>query len=88
MSYDITDNISKAYGNNLQIKGSKYCLYSGDVNKDGIIDASDLSEVDNGTILFLKGRNPSDLNGDEVVDVSDLSIVDNNSNLNVAVIRP
>lgn len=88
MSYDITDNISKAYGNNLQLKGSKYCLYSGDVNKDGIIDASDLSEVDNGTILFLKGRNPADLNGDEVVDVSDLSIVDNNSNLNVAVIRP
>lgn len=88
MSYDFTDNLSKAYGNNLQLKGNKYCFFSGDVNKDGVIDASDLSEVDNGTILLLKGRVPADLNGDEVVDVSDLSIVDNNSNLVVTIIRP
>ena len=86
--YDFTNSISKAYGNNLILKGSRYCLYSGDVNKDGIIDAADISEVDNGTILLLKGRTPTDVNGDDITDVSDLSIVDNNSTLFIEIIRP
>lgn len=34
MTYDFTDSASKAYGNNLIQKSNKYCIFSGDVNKD------------------------------------------------------
>jgi len=88
MSYDFTTGINKAYGNNLILKGSKYCIYSGDVERDGIIDAADISTVDNGVIVLLKGRTQGDLNGDEIIDVSDLSIVENNSAANILIVRP
>ena len=32
----------KAFGNNLLLKGNKYCLYSGDVNQDGFINLTDV----------------------------------------------
>jgi len=77
--YDFTTSISQAYGNNLKLKGSKYCIYSGDINQDGIVDASDLSDVDNDSYAGLSGRYlRSDVNGDGFVDASDVTIVDNN----------
>ena len=77
--YDFTTAASQAYGNNLKLKGSKYCAYSGDINQDGIIDASDLIKVYNDSYVGLTGRYiVSDLNGDSVVDASDISTTDNN----------
>ena len=58
------------------------------MNQDGIIDASDVSEVDNNASLSLSGYVQSDLNGDDFVDAADLSIVDNNSYLSLSLIRP
>ncbi|MBK7254991.1 MAG: hypothetical protein IPI04_14070 [Ignavibacteria bacterium] len=78
-NYDFTTSASQAYGNNLKLKGSKYCAYSGDINQDGIIDASDLIKVYNDSYVGLTGRYiVSDLNGDSVVDASDISTTDNN----------
>lgn len=78
-NYDFTSSISQAFGNNLKLKIGKYCIYSGDLNQDEIIDASDLSEVDNASYEGLTGRYlNSDVNGNGYVDATDVSIVDNN----------
>lgn len=88
ISYDFTSSSSQAYGNNMILKGSKYTFYSGDVNQDGIIDASDLSLVDNAAFNTVSGYVKEDVTGDNFVDASDLSIVDNNVARGVTVVRP
>ncbi len=89
--YNFTDSLSKAYsGNMIQADNSplRYGIYSGDINQDGVIDAADVSSVDNDATGILTGYRATDLTGDRIVDVSDLSIADNNSNNSVSVIRP
>jgi len=88
-NYDFTTSSSQAYGNNLKLKGSKYCIYTGDLNQSGFIDATELSMVENDAANFITGRFVlTDLNGDEIVDASDYLIVDNNAYNFVGVIRP
>jgi uncharacterized protein (TIGR02145 family) len=79
LNYDFTNSVSKAYGDNLKLKGVKYCIYSGDVNQDGIVDSSDLAAVanDNASGLFGPGL-ITDLTGDGIVDSDDLALVANN----------
>ncbi len=50
-TYNFTSAASQAYGNNLKLKGSKYCIISGDVDRDGYIDASDASPIDNDSYI-------------------------------------
>lgn len=88
ISYDFTTGANKAYGNNLVLKGSKYCIYSGDTNQDGIIDGSDISVVENDAEILISGYVNTDLNGDGLVDGSDLSIVENNVALGISAILP
>ncbi|MBS1551013.1 MAG: hypothetical protein JST15_02960 [Bacteroidetes bacterium] len=87
--YDFTTAAAQAYGSNLKLKGSKYCAYSGDINQDGIIDASDLIKVYNDSYVGLTGKFlVSDLNGDSNVDASDVSTADNNVYKGVLKITP
>ncbi len=87
--YDFTNASSQAFGNNLTLKGSRYCIYSGDVDKNGVVDITDMGIIDNGAFNLLIGiRIPTDLNGDDIVDITDLSIGDNNSYNFVSIIRP
>jgi hypothetical protein len=79
LSYDFITAANKAYGDNLILKGSKYCIYSGDVNQDGIVDAGDLSLVDNDAFNSVSGYVITDVNGDNIIDGSDLAITDNNA---------
>ncbi len=79
LNYDFTSAASQAFGNNLTLKGSKYCIYSGDITQDGSVDLTDLSLVDNAAANFLSGYVNTDVNGDNFVDLSDYSIVDNNA---------
>lgn len=87
-NYDFTNSVNKAFGNNLKLKGSRYCIYSGDVDQDGAIDATDLSLVDNDAFNFVTGIVNSDLNGDNIVDASDALIADNNATAFVVKITP
>ena len=81
VNYNFTFAASQAYGNNLKLKGSKYCIISGDVDRDGYIDASDASSIDNDSYISRTGRFlPTDLNGDNFVDADDMNIQDNNRN--------
>lgn len=88
LTYNFTTAATKAYGNNLKLKGTKYCIYSGDVNRDGSVDASDMALVDNDLFNFVTGYTFTDVDGDNNVDASDLSITDNNSYNFVSLIRP
>lgn len=88
MSYDFTTSPSQAYGDNEILGGTRYCIYSGDVNQDGAIDATDLSNIDNDAANFVSGYVNTDLTGDSFVDGTDFAIADNNAYYFVSVISP
>lgn len=88
MNYDFTDNISKAYGDNLILKGSEYCLYSGDINYDTFIDLTDLNMIFNASTAFKQGYSLEDINGDDIVDLNDIAPVYNNSSRFVRAVSP
>ena len=91
MGYDFTSAVSKAFRNNMkQVDTSpvKFAIYSGDVNQDGVVDATDLQRVDNHAFNFVTGYVATDLTGDNVVDATDAAIADNNAFNFVSKITP
>jgi hypothetical protein len=89
VNYDFTASASQAYGNNMTLKGSRYCIYSGDPNKDGIVDLTDVLMIYNDAANFISGsRIPTDLNADGFVDLTDLTVVYNNASNFVQTISP
>lgn len=78
-NYDMTASASQAYGSNMVLKGSRYCIYSGNVNNDQIIDSDDLSMIENDVYNFVLGNGITNLNGDNIVDIDDMAIVDRNA---------
>ena len=90
-TYNFTTASTQAYGNNmLQIDTSpvRYGVFSGDVNHDGTIDATDVSTIDNDASNFVSGYVVTDLTGDNFVDGTDFAIADNNAANFVSVVRP
>lgn len=82
-NYSFLPAESQAYGNNLlkidSYPNNRYAVYSGDVNKDGIVDINDLEQIDNDAFGFTPGYVPTDVNGDNFVDINDISIAENNA---------
>ena len=78
-SYDFTSSSDKAFGDNLILKGGKYCIYSGDVNQEGSVDLTDLLQIYNDASNFTSGYQDTDVNGDRITDLTDLIITYNNS---------
>ena len=68
--------------------GSEYCIFSGDLDNDNLIDFSDEVIVDNDIFFSVTGYVNSDVNGDFTVDLSDAAIVENNSSNLVMTISP
>ena len=58
------------------------------MNQDGIVDASDLSSVENNAAEGLSGYVITDVTGDDFVDAGDLSILENNSVNGVSAVIP
>ena len=87
VSYNFTIALSQAYGNNLTLKGTKYCNYRGDVNQDGFVDLADITMVFNGASAFATGYVITDLNGNNIADLTDITIANNNSAAFVALKR-
>ncbi len=79
--YDFTNNNSQSFGSNMIQKNSKWCIISGDVFKDGTIDANDRGICWNAKNLT--GYRQEDVNGDGVVDAQDRGIIWNNRNKTV-----
>ncbi|MEO8447513.1 MAG: hypothetical protein ABI528_08460, partial [bacterium] len=87
-NFDMLSSDTLAYGNNLKQVGSKYCIYSGDVNQDNVIDAADVVLTYNDVNNFASGYVITDLNGDYFTDVIDLSICYNNAIITPYTITP
>lgn len=88
ISYNFTIDSSQAFGNNLTLKGQKFCIYSGDVDQNGFIDISDLALIDSDAFNFTSGYVITDLNGDSFTDLSDYALADNNAAHFIARITP
>ena len=80
LNYDFTFAATQAYGNNEILKGTKYCLYSGDVSQDGFIDLTDVVLINNASSAFTTGYVSTDVNGNSIVDLTDIIIASNNAN--------
>ena len=59
--------------------GTKWCIYSGDINQDGSINAIDWSFCWNDRSLT--GMQESDVNGDNVVNELDRTILSKNKSI-------
>ncbi len=91
LTYNFTTANTQAYGNNMinvDASPTRYAVYNGDVNQDGTIDASDLSETDNDAFSSVSGYVNTDVTGDNFVDAEDVSIVDNNTFNSVSAVTP
>ncbi|MEO8666837.1 MAG: M4 family metallopeptidase, partial [Ignavibacteria bacterium] len=86
--YDFTSASTQAYGENMMLVGKKWCIYSGDINHDGLIDLTDVIGIFNDASIFTTGYVVTDINGDNIVDLSDLTAVYNNSTSFVSSITP
>lgn len=94
--YDFRNSVSQAFGNNMIFippppgdgAGGGFGIYGGDVNQDGIIDATDNSLIDNDVFNFAAGYVNTDVTGDEIVDATDAAIADNNAANFISEIRP
>lgn len=90
-SYSFASAAVQAYGNNLaQVDTApiRFALFSGDVDGDGAVDATDLSLIDNDAFNFSSGYLDTDIDGNNFVDGSDYSFADNNSLNFVGKITP
>jgi len=90
-NYDFSNSASQAYGDNMkQIDTSptRYAIYGGDVNQDGIVEGADGLLIDNDAANFESGYLQTDLNGDEIIDGSDAVIADNNAANFVSAVTP
>jgi photosystem II stability/assembly factor-like uncharacterized protein len=87
-NYNFTSAQSQTYGNNSVLIGSKWCLYSGDVIKDGLIELSDMLAIYNDASVFSAGYISTDLTGDGLADLSDILVVYNNASNFVAKNTP
>lgn len=98
LPYNFTDNITKAFGNNMVFvpgdgsgssgAGGGYAFFTSDVNQDDVVDGFDCSAIDNDAANFATGYLDTDVNGDEIVDGFDLAYCDNNSANFVAASTP
>ncbi|MEO8666472.1 MAG: VCBS repeat-containing protein, partial [Ignavibacteria bacterium] len=86
--YNFTNSADKAYGNNLTLKGSVYCIYSGDVLNNGSVNLDDILKVYNNSLNFATGYKLSDVTGDNTTDLSDLVVTFNNVVKFAHLIRP
>lgn len=87
-NYLFTTCACQALGSNMVQVYGKYCFYGGDTNRDGIVDASDYSDIDNAANEFISGYVSEDLTGDEIVDGTDASICENNASNFISEITP
>ena len=88
LTLDFSASRSMAYDNNQVQHNNHWCIYGGDVNQDGFVDALDLSAVDQACYYGLSGYIAEDINGNELVDDSDYAIVNRNSRRYVRYKRP
>ena len=87
VTYNFSNAVNKAFGNNLKfLETGVYGIYNGDIDKNNVINTTDLSAVESNSVLFLTGYIPSDVTGNGIVESSDQSVVENN--IGITLLRP
>ena len=92
-SQEASAQTNNAFGNNMAIVDTVagqpvFAIYSGDVNQDGVIDATDFNVMEADVLSFSSGYIVSDVNGDGVADASDFNLLEKNVLKFVAVVKP
>lgn len=88
MNYDFTFSNAAAYGYNEVLKGSRYCIYSGDVNNDGYVNLEDILNASNAANNFSAGYFTEDVNGNNLVELNDILAIYNNAGKFVRKLSP
>ncbi len=93
VNYDFTTGADKAYSDGInvpmkQLPDGKFAFYSGDVNQDGTIDASEMLPAENDASTFAFGYHETDSTGDGVTDLSDMVHIENNAGFLIFYARP
>ncbi len=84
-SYNFTSGLDKAYSipgfpyESMILKGTKWCIYNGDVDQDELIGNIDLVMIDNDAYNVVETHGATDLDGDSFVGNVDLTICDNHA---------
>lgn len=86
--FDFTQSQSSAFGGNMTLKAGMWCIFSGDADNDGAIDASDLALIDNDALNFASGYLKTDIDGNGFIDATDYSVADNNASAYVSAVMP
>ena len=85
LSYDFTTAATQAYGDNLKLKGTKWCIYGGEIaNSDQYIDGDDVTAAFNAQ--GLSGYVIQDVTGDDYVDGDDVTLTFNNQG--IGIVKP
>ncbi len=87
-TYNFTLSSTAAYGSNLKLMGTKYCVFSGDVLQDGFVDLTDITLVYNDANTFVTGYKVSDVTGNNLTDLTDIVLTYNNSTAFVSIRKP
>jgi len=89
ISYNFSNAVTNAYGNNLKDLGEGvYGLFAGDANQDGLINEADIDMISTAAQQFTTGYVTPDINGDGMVDAVDLILTDNNAAAGVGAAHP
>ena len=89
VAYDFSNNIHKAYGDNLvQLNNAVYGIFAGDLNQDGFVDFLDYSFTLDDVRAEEKGYLTTDLNGDGKIDFLDISLALENMRKGIKKILP
>ncbi|MDZ4710976.1 MAG: LamG-like jellyroll fold domain-containing protein [bacterium] len=89
--YDFRTSSAQAFGNNMILVDNtpvRYAFYSGDVDQDDQVDATDVLTIYNDVLGFNSGYINTDITGDNFTDASDLVISFNNSKNFVSAVTP
>lgn len=88
-TFSFITSASQAYGDNLILTRTRFCMYTGDENQDGVVDQVDLLATYNDANEFLTGnRLPTDFTGDGAVELRDILRCYNNTVLFARVVSP
>jgi hypothetical protein len=88
-TYDFSTSANQAYGSNQkEVENGLWALYSGDINRDGAIDAFDYLLQAPDIVSGASGYLNTDLNGDGAVDAFDYLIIAPNITEGVGVAAP
>lgn len=87
-NFDFTKSQTSAFGDNLILKGDKYCLYNGDLTEDETINLNDVNALFNYIQDFTEASEAADLTGDGEVNLTDLLVTYNNTVMFVGRIAP